>query len=721
MINKKLNILIINIHGLIRSSNLELGRDADTGGQTKYVYEYAKELGLQPEVGEVYILTRKFQDKRYSPDYSVDYDSICENVQILRVKCDGSQYIKKEKLWPFLDEFVDHTLETLITHKIKIDLIHSHYADAGYVAIELSKFLNVPFIHTGHSLGIPKKKKLEENNVDENAMEIDYKISHRIAVEEKIIQRAKLIVTSTQQEIDKQYSLYNSSDKGIYEVIPPGIDLYKFYPYFYLKDRNFRYLRPYELSLEMRESIRKELRRFLVEPNKPLILTICRPERRKNIEGLIQAYGLDKELQSMANLAIFAGIRKDISKKNRLEQKILMDMLLMMDKYDLYGKLAIPKKHDSEYQIPELYRFTAQLGGVFINPAFIEPFGLTLLEAAASGLPMIATNNGGPQDIIKNCQNGILVDASDPEDISKALKKIISDQETWSKYSNNGINNVKQHYSWEPHCKHLLKTIKEKNILKTKPISVETTNSIRDNLSSFEKIIITDIDNTLIGDTQELNKFLDWYKKNNKEFGFGVATGRNIESALDILKKNKVPMPDILVTSVGTEINYQFANTLFPDKRWPSILKEKWNFLKIKELLTEFEFLTLQEDLREFKISYFVENCTKDKISLISSKLKQNNVKYKLILTENKLLDILPHKASKYKAILHLINKWKLSEKKILVCGDAGNDREMLREMQNAVVVANHQKELRSLKSAYFSKEKYAGAILDGLNHFGFV
>mgnify|MGYP000069541195 CR=1 FL=1 len=45
-------------------------------------------------------------------------------------------------------------------------------------------------------------------------------------------------------------------------------------------------------------------------------------------------------------------------------------------------------------------------GGVFINPALTEPFGLTLLEAAASGLPVVATENGGPVDIIANCKNG---------------------------------------------------------------------------------------------------------------------------------------------------------------------------------------------------------------------------------------------------------------------------------------------------------------------------
>ncbi len=59
--------------------------------------------------------------------------------------------------------------------------------------------------------------------------------------------------------------------------------------------------------------------------------------------------------------------------------------------------------------------------GVFVNPALTEPFGLTLLEAAATGLPLVATENGGPVDIIGNCGNGLLVDPLDRQAIAAAL------------------------------------------------------------------------------------------------------------------------------------------------------------------------------------------------------------------------------------------------------------------------------------------------------------
>jgi len=75
--------------------------------------------------------------------------------------------------------------------------------------------------------------------------------------------------------------------------------------------------------------------------------------------------------------------------------------------------MAVPKSHDFEHEVPELYRIAAESRGAFVNSAFNEPFGLTLIEAAASGLPVVTTDDGGPRDILNNLDNGILVDVID--------------------------------------------------------------------------------------------------------------------------------------------------------------------------------------------------------------------------------------------------------------------------------------------------------------------
>ena len=78
--------------------------------------------------------------------------------------------------------------------------------------------------------------------------------------------------------------------------------------------------------------------------------------------------------------------------------------------------------------MPEIYRVAARKKGVFVNATPGENFGLTIVEAAACGLPVVASPTGGPKEILEQCENGLLVDVEDPIAIAEALKKIIADQ-----------------------------------------------------------------------------------------------------------------------------------------------------------------------------------------------------------------------------------------------------------------------------------------------------
>src|SRR5690606_32951689 len=83
--------------------------------------------------------------------------------------------------------------------------------------------------------------------------------------------------------------------------------------------------------------------RFLVQPRKPLILAICRPEMRKNLGALVAAFGSSPELHEKANLAIIAGNREDIRKLDAAQNEVMTNLLLDIDCYDLWGKVALPK------------------------------------------------------------------------------------------------------------------------------------------------------------------------------------------------------------------------------------------------------------------------------------------------------------------------------------------------------------------------------------------
>ena len=77
-----LYIVLISVHGLIRGRNLELGRDVDTGGQTKFIVELAKALAKQPNVEPVDLITRRIIDSEVSPE---PVKPLVENAQIIHI------------------------------------------------------------------------------------------------------------------------------------------------------------------------------------------------------------------------------------------------------------------------------------------------------------------------------------------------------------------------------------------------------------------------------------------------------------------------------------------------------------------------------------------------------------------------------------------------------------------------------------------------------------
>ncbi len=715
---------LFSIHGLIRGENLELGRDADTGGQTKYVVELTRALGKLHRVKQVDLFTRLVDDKRVSSDYKREIEPLNDKARIIRIRCGGKRYIRKELLWPHLSEYVDNVVRFNKKENIRPDLLHGHYADAGFVAQNLSKLLGIPFVFTGHSLGRSKKQSLASKGMTEKQMVEMFNINERIKAEEDVLQTAAHVIVSTNHEIINQYKLYENCNKAEFTVIAPGIDIEQFYPFYYDHDEKFKKPEPY---IQAREKMNREFARFFYNKDKPLILTICRPDRRKNIQGLVTAFGENKELQAIANLAIFAGIRKDIDNLDENEKEVLTEMLLLMDKYDLYGEMALPKKHNPTTEVPELFRMAADLQGVFVNSALNEPFGITLIEAASAGVPIVAPDDGGPQDIIKNCKNGVLVDTTDSKALGDAIKSILIDQEKWRDYSNNGVNGVRKHYSWTAHAESFLDEV-DSVIGDYKKITgvhgVSEAPGWR--FAELDKMLITDIDDTLVGDDESLRELLKVIEAHRGKIGFGVATGRSLDLVHEILKEKHIPTPDVIIASVGTEIYYgPNLENLSLDSGWRSHISYQWKPERIKKVLSDFDFLKPQgrDGERDFKISYLMEP-DDDHIAMIHQRLTEEKLRYQLIYSHEAYVDILPQRASKGRAIQYMGNKWNIPPEKILVSGDSGNDYEMLYGKRLAIVVGNHSPEIESLRGnrrVYFAKGNYAAGILEGIRFYEFM
>lgn len=717
-------IQLFSPHGLIKYHQSEVGKDKDTGGQVKYVLELLEALSVHPSVRKIDLFTRRISDKKVSPAYADEIEIVNEKARIVRISCGGNAYKRKEQLWDHLDEFVDKSIRFMEKQDDYPDVVHGHYADGNYIAAEISKIYAVPFIATGHSLGRNKKNILIKDGWTEEKIDKQFNLSRRINEEEKTLQLANAIIVSTRHEIETQYKDYPDKDETKFTVIPPGINTEIFYP-FYRQD-----MPSFNMGVEQEHAlyrINSEIERFLFAPQKPLILSIGRADKRKNFETIIASYGQDKELQAMANLAIFAGVRKDISVMPEEEQEILTNLLLLMDKYDLYGKMAIPKKNDPNIEVPEIYRIAARKKGVFVNATPGENFGLTIVEAAGCGLPVVASPTGGPKEIIGNAGNGILVDVDDTAAIANAMKKIIADTLLWEKYSESGIKAAQKNYTWQAHAKTYIKLIDTINAGQHKAGLQHKSShtSFGKKLARAKMFFISDLDGTLIEDDKELaslQEIKNWILANRDAVAFGISSGRNKTLTLQAIEEHGLPYPDMMVCSAGTEIYY--TKDVIADAGWEHHINHQWKRAAIETALINYPKLQLQEQAAQWplKLSYYADaDFNENDLADLHHYLDEKKLRAKILLTDNKCLDILPVRAGKGNAVRYLGYKWQMPVENIVTAGNGGNDIDMLSGKAKGIVVANYSPELEALKNSrhvYFAATPLSKGVWEGINFY---
>ena len=708
-----LYIAMFSIHGLIRGENLELGRDADTGGQTQYVVELTRALAGRPEVARVDLITRQISDPKVDAGYAEPEEILAPKGFLIRIRCGPRRYLRKEVLWPYLDEFAEGVLKHFRRVGRLPDLLHAHYADAGYIGTKLSQILELPMLFTGHSLGRVKRQRLLEKGMSEERIEERFNIQERIEAEEKALNAATMVCTSTRQEVKEQYALYDMYQPHTMVVIPPGVNLERFSP-----SKQPLHTFPY-LS---------ELLRFLRNPRKPVILAIARPDERKNLHTLIRAYACTPSLRDRANLVLITGNRTDYLEMEPGPRQVMRKILHLIDKYDLYGHAAYPKQHQPD-DVPGLYRIAARTQGVFVNPALTEPFGLTLIEAGACGLPVIATNDGGPIDILDHCHNGRLIDPLDEKALGQTILETLSDRKEWIRMARNGLRGVQRHYTWSGHVQTYLRHVQR--LMERRP-SKPFWEIPGKKLLRADRMVITDIDNTLIGNPvamaeggrEALRELIGLLREHPRKPGFAIATGRRIDSAVEILREWEVPIPDVLITSVGSEIHY--GRELKPDRNWTRHIHYRWEPDRLREHMAQIPGLYLQEEenQREHKLSYYFDPEAAPQIRDIIRSLRRNHFRVNTIYSHQQFLDFLPLRASKGLALWYLAQKWGIPLRHFLVAGDSGNDEEMLTSPVLGVVVGNYSPELEPLRgqpSIYFAQGHCARGILEGIGYYAFL
>jgi sucrose-phosphate synthase len=213
-------------------------------------------------------------------------------------------------------------------------------------------------------------------------------------------------------------------------------------------------------------------------------------------------------------------------------------------------------------------------------------------------------------------------------------------------------------------------------------------------------------------------------RENRKCATFGVATGRRLDSALAVLRRHGIPRPDVLITSLGTEIYY--APQLDRDEYWNEHIDYLWRPAAVRRALSNLPGLEVQAKIEQsrFKVSYLYDAERAPSIEDIAALLRSQELTANPVHSFGQYLDVVPSRASKGQAVRYVAQRWGIPLEQILVAGGSGADEDMMRGNTLAVVVENrHGEELSQLEDVeriYFAGRPHALGILEAIDHYDF-
>ncbi|MEK7533918.1 MAG: glycosyltransferase [Patescibacteria group bacterium] len=403
---KKINrICMLNPQGYVQYPP-PLGK-TDTGGQTLYVLELAKALAKKNI--KVDIITRQFDNQKQE-------EQIFDKVKIVRIPCGNSHFVQKEKMYELIPEMSENTMRYLQKARKQYDIIHSHYWDGGYAGNLLAKMLDIPHVHTPHSLG--KLKKVEMMSVEEmpvQKLKPMYRYHVRIAIEQQIMNRADALVVLC--EISRiQVLQHYIIDFEKLNVIYPGINT--------------------EVFTTKKNSYDKKL-----NLHKNAVLTISRMVPAKGLDRAIEALAM---IKNKIDFHLYMGGGTESNMSNE-EKETETKIKALIDKYKLDKRITMIGHVNHEQVLPAYYRNS----DIFLLASRYEPFGLTTLEAMACGVTPIVSNVAGSKEVVVDGLNGFIVDTHDRKSLAKLIEKLLLDNKLRKKVADNAAFTIKEHYSWD--------------------------------------------------------------------------------------------------------------------------------------------------------------------------------------------------------------------------------------------------------------------------------
>ncbi len=376
----------------------------DTGGMNVYVRELTRQLG---KMGiHVDVFTRSQDDHVPHVLHELGYGN-----RVVHIPAGPEHPVPKQELANYIPEFVEGIKAFACDKKIQYDVIHSHYWMSGIAAASLSDlWAGAPIVHMFHTLGEMKNRIARSDEEREGA--------YRIEGERQVIRRADRIVVATLAELTQLRFLYKA-DASKMVVIPPGVNVSRFYPI---------------PSDEAKEFVG-------LKPDDRMILFVGRIEPLKGVDTLLEAMScLQMKESRPVHLAIIGGDPSASPEKMNAEMARLKNLceVLGLDQSVVFLGVRDQDKLSYYYSAAE----------VVVMPSHYESFGMVALEAMACGTPVIASEVGGLAYLVRDGETGFTIPAEEPETLCEKLSWLLNDPDLHDSMSKRAVEYA-QDYAWE--------------------------------------------------------------------------------------------------------------------------------------------------------------------------------------------------------------------------------------------------------------------------------
>ena len=240
-------------------------------------------------------------------------------------------------------------------------------------------------------------------------------------------------------------------------------------------------------------------------------------------------------------------------------------------------------------------------------------------------------------------------------------------------------------------------------------------------------ILLSDVDDTLLGDDPATERFAAFVESNREKLAFVMNSSRFVASQKRSLQETALPEPDLLIGGMGTEIKLPAGGSRLPGAQkladaWKAKHAAGWDVVKVVGVLDRFPGIEPQpeENQSAFKQSRYLRGASEEDVAALRGELADVGLDARVTYSSDRDLDVTPAGADKSTAVRFVLDSLGYADADAAVAGDSGNDRAMLTCGARAIVVANHRPELAGLegKNVFRASKGHADGVVEGLLHW---